>query len=89
MTTITPNEAFVGMPATFAIGSDAYATEITAVYRYTTGTRKGQVKAVDAGRYGYFTLRTTGHKAGYLVRQGGNSGTLRLGVAESYWDPSF
>jgi len=89
MTTVTPNEAKCGMPATYAIGSDSYATEVTAVYRFASGERKGQVRAVEAGSYGLFTLRIKGRKAGRLIRQGGDHGTLRLGEAISYWDPSF
>lgn len=85
----TVNEAYVGMPATFAIGSDRYATEITAVFYFKSGAMAGQVKAVEAGRFNVFTLRTTGRKAGRLISKGGNHGTLLLGVAEDYRDPHF
>ena len=83
-----PNEAYVGMPATFAIGSDSYATEVTAVYYFKSGERKGQVKAVATTR-GLFTLRTKGRKAGRLIEAGQEYGTLRLGEAVDYWDPHF
>ena len=89
MTIVSPNEAKVGMLATYAIGSDSYGTEITAVYRFASGERKGEVRAVEAGSHGLFTLRTKGRKAGRLIRQGGDYGTLRLGEAVDYWDPHF
>jgi hypothetical protein len=88
MTTITPNEAKVGMPATSCIGGDRYATEVTAVYRYTSGARKGQVRAVETTR-GLYTLRTSRRLNGRLCREGGETTFLRLGVAENYMDPHF
>jgi hypothetical protein len=89
MTTFTANDAFVGMPATFGIGTDRYATEVIGVYRFKSGAKAGQVKAVEVQFFGMFTLRTTGRKAGRLIREGGSHGSLRLGVAEDYRDPHF
>lgn len=67
---------FVGMPATFHIGSDRYATKVTAVS--PSGHK------IDAeGRV--FTRRSNGR---YILR-GGNYGSLTLGVAETRLDPSF
>lgn len=39
----------VGMPATHYVGSDSYAVTVYAVERFTTGKRKGQVKAIVTG----------------------------------------
>lgn len=77
----------VGTPATFKIGGDRYATEVTAVERFKTGARAGQVKAVEAGTH-RFTPKTTKRGETYLVGQGG-SGALWLGFAENYRDPHF
>lgn len=82
MSTLTPNEAKVGMPATMSIGSDSYATEVTAVYRFASGSRKGLVRAVETKK-GLFTLRDNGR----LIM--GKHYYLSLGVAIDYWDPHF
>lgn len=74
----------VGMPATYYIGSDSYATEVEGVIRFKTGSRAGQVKAVVARNEGIFTLRPNGR----LQLQGGHGG-LVVGFARDYWDPSF
>jgi len=85
---LNPNEATVGMPATYCIGSDRYATAVTEIFHFKTGAKAGQVKAILAGTR-MFTLRTKGRKAGYLVREGGDYGVLHLGWAEDYRDPHF
>lgn len=82
MNIVTPNEAKVGMPATMSIGSDSYATEVTAVYRFASGSRKGQVRAVETDK-GLFTLRDNGR----LIK--GKHFYLSLGFARDYWDPHF
>lgn len=84
----TPNEAYVGMPATFAIGTDRYATQVVAIEYFKSGNRAGQVKAIHTPNY-VFTLRTVGKRAGRLILEGGTNGTLLLGVAEDYRDPHF
>ena len=76
---ITPE---VGMPATFAIGSDRYAMTVTAVKangRLVIATRPG------GGMNREFTMR----KGGRLVSKGATSGQLVLGKAVDYLDPSF
>jgi hypothetical protein len=66
----------VGMPATFNIGSDHYATEVTAV-----SPSKHRIETTK----GVFTRRSNGR---YIMR-GGNYGSLTLGIAETRLDPSF
>lgn len=80
------NSVEVGTPATFRIGTDRYATAVTAVERFKTGARAGQVKAVEAG-YGRFTPKET--RYGTMLIGKGGSGVLALGVAETYLDPHF
>lgn len=76
---ITPE---VGMPATFGIGSDRYAMIVTAVKlkgRLVVATRP------EGGMSREFTLRPNGR----YVSKGQTSGSLSLGVAKDYLDPSF
>lgn len=70
--------------ATFNIGSDKYAEEVESVETYQSGAKRGEVKAITTtgGRY---TLR----KDGRLRPEGCESGSLVIGVATDYRDPSF
>jgi hypothetical protein len=67
----------VGMPATFSIGSDSYATEVTAV--------SPSGKTVTTKDHGDFTLR----KGGRYLCKGQKYGGLYLGYAVEHLDPSF
>lgn len=77
-----------GMPATFYIGSDSYATELSDVNFFKSGTRKGLIKSVEI----YFHGRTEVFKPKFyetgIVWQG-EYGTLGLGYARDYRDPHF
>ena len=68
----------VGLPVTYCIGSDCYADRITAVHR------KGM--KVETYRSGGFTYRS---ETDSYKQVGSNSGTLALGRAAAYRDPSF
>ena len=70
--------AAVGLPATYCIGSDRYATRIVEV------NRNGREVVTDI--IATFTYRS---KRDMYIRKGGKCGILRLGVAEDYRDPSF
>jgi len=75
----------VGMPATYCIGSDCYAGSIVDVSpsgRIVGYSDKGSKKVQG------FSLRKNGrwYPIGCAIGQGGS---LRLGVAEDYRDPSF
>lgn len=73
----------VGMPATYCIGSDRYAGQIVQVAGRTIGFQEEGATRVEV-----FSLRKNGrwYKTGFPV---GKGGSLRLGVAENYQDPSF
>jgi hypothetical protein len=71
--------------ATYYIGSDSYAKEVESVEFYQSGARRGEVKAITTKKGYRFTLR----KDGRLRPEGGESGSLVIGVARDYRDPSF
>jgi hypothetical protein len=79
---IGPDKVEVGMIATHTIGSDDYAGTITAV------RRNGQsvTFATTHGRERIYTWRRSREK---YVERGQDWGTLTIGVAEDYLDPSF
>jgi hypothetical protein len=75
----------VGMPATYCIGSDRYAGSIVMVShnaRLVGYSDKGSTEVNS------FSLRNNGrfYPVGSKIGQGGS---LRLGTAEDYRDPSF
>ncbi len=85
---ITPE---VGMPCTYGIGSDRYAMQVVAI-------RRGGLTIVaeslnDDGTVGglrrEFTRRNRRGGGYRWVQKGQSYGGLRLGVAETYLDPSF
>ena len=76
----------VGMPATYCIGSDRWAGSIVSVSK--SGRTLGFSDRRDGAMIETFSLRQNGrfYRVGCPM---GQSGTLRLGVAEDYRDPSF
>ena len=82
----------VGMPATFYIGTDRWATEVAEVVRFKTGPLAGKVKWVkdSVGRRFLRTKTPQGPK--FVARWNGQVayGTeLIVGYAETVLDPSF
>lgn len=85
-------EVAVGTPATYFIGSDRYATQVTTVTYYKSGNLKGLVKSIEAAG---LTFRP------YLITSRGEDniswqqaprqwwGVLGLGYADDYRDPHF
>lgn len=78
------NRMGVGVPATYNIGSDSYAVRVESIIRFKTGKQQGRVKAVIADG-DLFTLR----KDGRLRPDGSDHGSLVIGIAVDYRDPSF
>jgi hypothetical protein len=74
----------VGMPATFGIGSDAYAEEVTSWTYFKSGVKAGLVRTVTTNG-GVYTIR----KDGRLRPDGSDYGSLIVGYARDYRDPSF
>lgn len=82
----------VGMPATFGIGSDSYGLEITGITYYKTGAKAGQVKEIMAGKPGEESEIFFVTKTGRIQKRSeysGFYGSLTVGFARDYWDPSF
>jgi hypothetical protein len=83
----------VGMPATFGIGSDSYAMTVVAIEYFKTGARAGQVKAVFAADEGRTPERFVMTKQGRLQKRDQYEsrfyGSLSIGYARDYRDPSF
>ncbi len=71
--------------ATFNIGSDSYAEEVESVETYQSGAKRGEVKAITTKRGVRHTLR----KDGRLRPEGREYGSLIIGLARDYRDPSF
>ncbi len=71
---------YVGMPATYCIGGDSYATKIETV---TKGLNIVTVILFNQVRE--FTLR----KNGRYMQLGSTCGVLRLGEAIDHLDPNF
>jgi hypothetical protein len=85
MSRVTPE---IGMPATYCVGSDRYAMTVVAIKRNgrTVEARHGKPdESIPYRAAKAFTLR----KNGRYILQGCESGTLALGVAVDYLDPSF
>jgi len=82
----------VGMPATFGIGSDSYGLEITGITYYKTGAKAGQVKEIMAGKPDEVSETFFVTKSGRIQKRSlysGFYGSLTIGFARDYWDPSF
>jgi hypothetical protein len=78
----------LGMPATYYVGSDSYATEVTAVNYFKSGNRAGQIKSVEVNLHGTTsTFRPKFYSSG--VSWVGEYCSLGLGYATQYIDPSF
>jgi len=90
--------AYVGQPATFHIGGDCYATQVTDVKRGADG----KVRQISTGRGSTFKVKISAncqigggpdmpkvwrHET-YLSGRN-TSGWLELGVARNYMDPHF
>lgn len=87
MTEQTVSAPFVGQPATFNIGSDHYACEVTKVSasgKTIWASRGGKFmrREVKVGGYGRTETRV-------VYRSPGGYGSLTIGVAEDRLDPSF
>lgn len=75
----------VGMPCTYRIGSDRYGAVVTAV----KSPKSIEVAMLSGSQPPkVFTLRSNGrwYNLGCAIKDGGS---VRLGVAEDYLDPSF
>lgn len=77
----------VGMPATYYVGSDSYATEVSAVNHYKSGNRAGQIKSVEIDFHGTKTFRAKNYSYGVSFKS--EYATLGLGYAREYLDPHF
>jgi hypothetical protein len=83
-------EINVGDPATFYVGSDSYGCTVTDVVRFKSGARKGQIKELQAGRFGRFRS-----KNGYYLQVDQYDGRTKwyaklvVGFQRDYRDPSF
>jgi hypothetical protein len=78
----------VGMPATYYVGSDSYATEVSAVNYFKSGNRAGQIKSVEVRLFGETsTFRPKFYSSG--VSWVNEYRSLGLGYARQYLDPSF
>ena len=71
--------------ATFNIGSDSYAEEVESVETFQSGAKRGEVKAITTKDGVRYTLR----KDGRLCPEGCEYGSLIVGIARDYRDPSF
>lgn len=80
-----------GMPATFYIGTDSYAMKVVWVTYFMSGARAGQVREVMAQIENRAPERFVMTKAGRLAKKdpSGNYGSLVIGYARDYRDPSF
>lgn len=67
----------IGLAATYCIGSDRYASRITEV------NRNGREVVTGVATFTYRSKRDM------YISKGGKCGSLQLGVAEDYRDPSF
>jgi hypothetical protein len=94
----TDAEIKAGDPCTFYTGSDSYAETVSAVIRYKSGTRKGQIKEIhiranDWNGPTIFRPATchNGRVEYLLVREGRKQwyGALVVGYAKDYLDPHF
>lgn len=90
---ISIENAEIGTPATYAIGTDRYAGKVVNVKRYKTGKRIGQVSVItfqhiSQGGLNGKLREARLDKRNYLVATG-SSGVIHLGYAEDYRDPSF
>jgi len=80
-----------GMPATFYIGSDSYAMTVLWVTYFMSGARAGQVREVMAQTENGAPERFVMTKFGKFAKKdpSGNYGSLVIGYARDYRDPSF
>src|SRR5271166_6160432 len=72
---------YVGMPATYRIGSDAYAGKITEVLRNGKTVVWTRTNDATGELVPGFTNRCTLRRFGRYIATGGNHGDLKLGVA--------
>lgn len=78
----------VGMPATYYVGTDSYATQVSAIEHFKSGNRAGQIKSVAIEFHGNtYTFRPKNYSYGITWK--GEYSTLGLGYAEEYLDPHF
>lgn len=78
----------VGMPATYYVGTDSYATQVSAVHHFKSGSRIGQIKSVEIDFHNRSeTFRPKQYT--YGVRWCGDYSSLGLGYAKEYLDPHF
>ena len=83
------SEVSVGTPATYSIGSDRYATEIVKVTYYKTGKLAGFVKTVEVKSGSVFRPYQLSDRISWRKAPEQWWGTLFVGFAEDYRDPSF
>lgn len=91
ITKIAINDIEVGMPATHYVGSDRYGCVVTRVDKFTTGAKRGQVKAVWADDT-KFLVTPTFDGDRLIARYEGKKAwwrTLSVGEAVDYQDPHF
>lgn len=84
-----PVAPVVGMPATFNIGSDHYACEITKVSpsgKTVWASRGGKFMRREVTKGGYINGET---RTFVIYRSPGGYGSLTIGMAEDRLDPSF
>jgi hypothetical protein len=80
--------SYIGQPATYGIGSDRYAGQVTAIERFKSGDKKHQVSVIVFGfERGQRSIEFRKTNRGWRAK--GGYGSIRLGVAEDYRDPSF
>lgn len=80
----------VGMPATYSVGSDSYATTVTAIEYFKTGERKGQIKSVSIeGKKETFKPYKTCYGLKFSESKRVWWASVKLGYARDYLDPHF
>ena len=79
-------EIQIGTPATFCIGSDKYATEISSIEYYKSGDKKGSIRYLELARGG--GIKFSQDSKGYWVQKSGYA-RARIGEAIDYLDPHF
>src|SRR5271157_2980328 len=82
-----PAAPYVGMPATYVIGSDQYAGEIVEVSR--TGHQVTWVRVFESGKESKWGHRLSRRRDGRYICVGSQHGHLKLGVAKTDLDAGF
>jgi hypothetical protein len=80
----------IGMPATYSVGTDSYATKVTAIEYFKTGERKGQIKSVSIeGQKETFKPYMNSYGVKFSESKKIWWAVVKLGYGYDYQDPHF